>query len=301
MTDEVMIKRQADHWLGEFSVMASPCQILIDLVPQTAANELIQLAFQEARRIEQKYSRYRDDNIIARINRSQGEPIPVDDETASLLNFAQLCYEISDGLFDVSSGILGKLWHFKQQTTLPAPGDIQALLSHIGWHRVNWTPPLLTLQPGMQIDLGGIGKEYAVDRVAGLLQANLLKAGLDTAFLVNFGGDLYANKPRENGEDWQVAIEDPNRLGQSSTVISLSLGGLASSGDSQRFIEYKGQRYSHILNPKTGHSITGGPSQITVYAHNCLQAGMLATLALLQGPDAENFLQAQNCQYWINT
>jgi thiamine biosynthesis lipoprotein len=289
------LQRQADYWLGEFTVMASPCQLLLEGMSEATADTLVQQAYHEAKRIELKYSRYRSDNIIAQLNCGAGKTMTLDDETARLVDFAQLCFQLSDGLFDISSGILGKLWHFKQQTQLPSDADIQMLRPDIGWHKVSWQPPKLTLPAGMQIDFGGIGKEYAVDKVATMLQSQT-----DSAFLVNFGGDIFANQLRSNGQAWQVTIEDPLQLGAGHTTISLTRGGLASSGDSQRFIDVAGQRYSHILNPKTGYPITGGPSQITVYAQNCVQAGMLATIALLQGEHAQAFLDAQNCRYWLN-
>lgn len=289
------LQRQADYWLGEFTVMASPCQILLEDMSETVAKALVQQAYQEAKRIELKYSRYCSDNVIAQLNSQAGKAMTLDDETARLIDFAQLCFQLSDGLFDISSGILGKLWHFKQQTQIPTDADIQTLLPAIGWHKVSWQPPRLTLPAGMQVDLGGIGKEYAVDKVVAILQSKT-----DSAFLVNFGGDIYANKLRRNGQAWQVTIEDPQQLGSGHTIISLTQGGIASSGDSQRFIDIAGQRYGHILNPKTGYPITGGPSQITVYAQNCVQAGMLATIALLQGEHAQAFLDAQHCRYWLN-
>jgi len=293
------LKRQADYWLGEFTVMASPCQILLDNLDEALANSLTALAYAEAKRIELKFSRFRDDNIIARLNNTDNETIALDEETTRLINLADLCFQLSDGLFDISSGVLGKLWHFKQQTQLPSNADIKALLPNIGWHKASWNAPFVRLPKGMQIDLGGIGKEYAVDKVAQLLEQQLQLLQTDSAFLVNFGGDIYANKLRNNGDAWQVAIEDPQRLGESKLMVSLAQGGLASSGDSQRFIDIDGQRYSHILNPKTGYPIVGGPAQVTVYAQNCVQAGMLATIALLQGEFAEDFLKAQDCRYWL--
>lgn len=293
------LTRQADYWIGEFAVMASTCQILLDDVSAAQADHLVALAYAEAKRIEVKYSRFRDDNVIARLNHAKGRTIQLDDETVQLINLADLCFQLSEDLFDISSGVLGKVWHFKQQTQLPSDADISALLPNIGWQQAQWQAPLLTLPAGMRIDLGGIGKEYAVDKVAQLLESEMRLQQIDSAFLVNFGGDIYANKLRRNGNAWQVAIEDPQHLGASKLMVSLSQGGLASSGDSQRFIDVDGQRYSHILNPQTGYPIVGGPPQVTVYAQNCVQAGMLATIALLQGEFAEDFLKAQDCRYWL--
>ena len=279
--------------------MASPCQILFDKVTEAEADCLTALAYSEAKRIELKYSRFCDDNIVSRLNQAKGRAISLDEETIRLIHLADLCFQLSDGLFDISSGVLGKLWHFKQQTLLPNDADINALLVHIGWQKVQWQAPLLTLPAGMQVDLGGIGKEYAVDKVSQLLQSEMRTQQINSAFLVNFGGDIYANQLRANGDAWQVAIEDPKHLGVSKLMVSLAQGGLASSGDSQRYIEVDGQRYGHILNPQTGYPVAGGLPQVTVYAQNCVQAGMLATIALLQGEFAGDFLKAQDCRYWL--
>lgn len=296
--NECRLTQKQGYWLGEFSAMASPCQLLLDNVDEQTAWHLFDIAVSEVKRIEVKFSRYRADSVISQLNNANGKFVKVDDETAKLLDLTQLCFQLSDGMFDISAGVLGKLWHFKQQTQLPDDADIQQLLQHIGWQKAQWQAPNLCLPAGMQLDLGGIGKEYAVDKVAALLQQTMQQA--QSAFLVNLGGDLFSNQTRANGENWQVAIENPHsKTPQQNRNISLKTGGLASSGDSQRFIDVDGQRYSHILNPKTGYPVAGGPRQVTVYAQNCVQAGILATIALLHGKDAQAFLEQQDCLYWL--
>ena len=179
---------QYEHYFSiQFRAMASPCEVLIETSSQKEAKRLGKITRDEALRIETEFSRYRDDNIVHRINHSEGVPVKVNAETANLLNFADQCFGLSDGLFDITSGVLGRVWQFDGSDNIPLERDVSKLLPLVGWSKVNWQAPHITLPVGMQIDFGGIGKEYAVDRVV-----NLLRAHTDVPFLVNFGGDLHA-------------------------------------------------------------------------------------------------------------
>jgi thiamine biosynthesis lipoprotein len=286
------ISRRGNLWVGQFHCMASPCEVLIECKRQPTAKALCKLARREALRIEQKFSRYRDDNIVHAINSGCGT-IEVDVETARLLDFAQQCYQLSEGAFDITSGILRRAWNFSRQNQLPLQQDIDRLLPQIGWHQVRWENPELTVPPGMEIDFGGIGKEYAVDSVL-----NLLRSETDNSLMVNFGGDCNASGPLSDGSPWMTGIEDPNHPGDATAVIQLNNGALATSGDVFKFIEKDGIRYGHILNPKTGWPSISSPKSVTVAAATCTEAGILSTLAMLQGNEAESFLQQQAARYW---
>jgi len=286
------------NWLGQFQAMASECDVLIEGLSQEDALVAVKLAAIEAWRIEYKYSRYRSDNIMASINNSQGKTIEVDIETSALLNFSEQCYQLSAGLFDISSGVLRKIWHFDGSDNIPSQTDIQSTLKSIGWSKVQWSSPTLCLKHKMELDLGGIGKEYAVDKVKQSI--DLLAASLPSfAFLINFGGDLACSGTRLNGQNWEVAVESIKKSDSVDAKVNLNNGAIATSGDSQRYLEKDGIRYSHILNPKTGMSVANAPRSISVAANTCMQAGMLSTIAMLQGADAEAFLDAQEVQYWI--
>ncbi|MCP4765784.1 MAG: FAD:protein FMN transferase [Gammaproteobacteria bacterium] len=272
--------------------MASPCEILIECELESEARQLSALAQQEAVRIEQKFSRYRDDNIVFRINQG-GDNIRVDDETARLLDYAQHCYELSEGWFDITSGILRRAWQFKPGARVPRQRQIDQLLPHIGWHRLRWENPHLSIADNMEIDFGGIGKEYAVDSALTLLRENT-----GNSVLVNFGGDCNASGTLADGSPWMTGIENPRRAGDASAVIQLRLGALATSGDVFKFIQQGGKRYGHILNPRTGWPNPYAPLSITVAAPTCSEAGILSTLAMLQGKDAEKFLKQQGLKFW---
>jgi thiamine biosynthesis lipoprotein len=288
------LAKKPGHILGSFLAMGSPCELLIESDDQAVAGRLVQAAADEAWRIEDKFSRYLPGNIIDRINRSNGIPIQVDDETANLLDFAATLTDMSEGRFDISSGVLREAWKFDGSDNLPDRAIVASILERVGWHKLEWSRPCLTLKPEMQIDLGGIGKEYAVDKAAAIL------AGITTIpCLVNFGGDIFATGVSADRQGWQVGIEAPGSDGRiANKVIRLKNGGLATSGDARRFLRKDGVRYGHILNPKTGWPVTDAPRSITVAADTCTQAGMLATLAMLQGQNSEAFLREQGCQFW---
>ena len=292
-----VILRSAEegHAAGKFQALGGPCEVLLDIPDLEVARRLIWLAAEEAWRIESKFSRYNASGDVYRINNANGQPVTLDDETSALLDFAHTCHLLSDGMFDITSGVLRRAWVFDGSDRLPPPEAVSALLAHIGWHRVSWNKPVLQMPPGMEIDLGGIGKEYAVDQAARHLDA----AGIQAA-LVNFGGDVYALGPRANGEPWMIGIDDPRATGQACVRgIPLNHGGLATSGDARRFLLKDGRRYGHILNPKTGWPVQGAPRSVTVKADSCVDAGMLATLAMLKGPDAETFLKTEDVEHFV--
>jgi len=283
------------YWIGRFQAMASDCEVLMEVDDESLASRLLHIAAGEARRIEQKFSRYRQDNIIHRINSSNGAPVEVDGETADLLDYAVKCHELSDGMFDITSGVLRKVWKFDGSDRLPAAEAVKKVLAQVGWHKVQWRRPVMILPAGMEIDLGGIGKEYAVDRAA-----MLLRAQSNASMVINFGGDLYITGSRRSGEVWNIGIDDPRATGQGYIgELRIRTGGLATSGDARRFLLKDGKRYGHILNPKTGWPVEDAPRSVTVVGATCMEAGMLATFAILQGKDAREFLEAQGVLFWM--
>lgn len=290
----VSLRRQGGHWLGEFTCMASPCEVLLNVAHRVEAEQLCTLAAAEARRIEAKFSRYRDDNIVYALNQSGGNPVTVDNETADLLDFAHRCHEISGGRFDVTSGVLRRIWRFDGSDAIPSRKQAKALLPLVGWEKVVWRRPEVIVPRGMEIDLGGLGKEYAVDKVA-----TLLTERTTAALLVNFGGDLRAVGRLPAGGQWQVGVELPGTEATAGLHLKLGVGALATSGDARRFLLHDGVRYPHILNPRTGWPVMRAPRSVTVLGDTCTEAGLMATLAMLRGAEAEAFLAGQQVQHWV--
>jgi thiamine biosynthesis lipoprotein len=277
----------------QFTAMASPCEVLLPSMSEHAAMGIGALAAQEAWRVEKKYSRYRNDSVTAWIHDNRGAVIEVDPETASLIDFASQCFDLSEGLFDITSGVLRRAWNFDGSDRIPEAAVIERLLPLVGFEKLQWQSPRLLLPAGMELDFGGIGKEYAVDRAYEALAAHD-----GPPFLVNFGGDLRANRPPPHGP-WQVGIERPDAERQATMLLDLDHGALATSGDSRRYLLKDGVRYGHILNPLTGWPASESPRSITVAAGSCTEAGLLSTVAMLRGAGAQAYLEEQGVRYWL--
>jgi len=284
----------------EFTAMASPCSLEMDGQDERAMRQAAAAAIAEVQRIEQKFSRYNPDSIISRINRAAGGgAVEVDEETGGLLDFAESLWNLSDGLFDITYGVLRRAWDFKK-TALPQTCVLNEALACVGWKNVVRNGMYIQLtRPGMELDFGGFGKEYASDRAALVLQNH----GIAHA-LVNLGGDLHALGERGLTElknaPWEIAIQHPRPEGaepQASLArLSLARGGLATSGDYERFFFHEGQRYCHVLNPLTGWPVSHWQS-VSVLATNTTTAGALCTIAMLKGAQAIDWLNAQNVRY----
>jgi len=241
----------------------------------------------EVRRIEQKYSRYRDDSVLSQINKSAGfRPVEVDSETLWLLKYAQVCFEQSDGLFDITSGILRRVWDFKA-SNLPSDAQLEDVIRHIGLNRLDISKDCVTLPEGMEIDFGGIGKEYAADAAAGLARRGGITSGI-----IDLGGDLHILGPNADGSPWVLGVRNPRDPEQAIASLPVYQGGMASSGDYERYFEQNGERYCHILNPQTGRPVSYWASA-TVLAPSCLLAGTLSTIAMLKEGAGEGWLREQ--------
>jgi len=289
------MRRKGELVQATFIAMGSPCELLVETGSEPEAAGIADAVSAEAWRIEDKFSRYLAGNIVHQINNGSGARIRVDDETANLFDFAITLYELSERRFDITSGVLREAWTFDGSNRVPGEKAVAGILDRVGWNKATWQRPELTLPDGMQIDLGGIAKEYAVDKAAALAADETQKA-----CLINFGGDLVATGSPRGSEGWQVGVDALDEMqGTAQKLIRLKNGGLATSGDARRFLLKDGIRYSHILDPTTGWPIVEAPRSITVAADTCTQAGMLATLAMLEGKNAENFLATQGCQHWV--
>jgi thiamine biosynthesis lipoprotein len=267
-----------DYYHFEFKAMGTPCDIQLFAQNETQAKRASDLAIADVRRLEQRYSRYRADSFLSAINRvaAVGGKITVDAETSGLLNYAETCHLQSDGLFDITSGLLRQAWRFDGDC-LPDSSQIHALLAKVGWHKLRWQAPTLHFPvPGLEIDFGGIVKEYAVDRAAVLCQSAGIRHGV-----INLGGDIKIIGPRADDSPWLVGIRHPRNVADVLTTLPLHSGALASSGDYERCIIVDGIRYGHVLNPKTGWPVRQ-MAAVSVVADFCVVAGSAATIAMLK-------------------
>jgi thiamine biosynthesis lipoprotein len=262
-----------------FRAMGSPCELRLWSESRNSAAAVAEACGQEIDRLERKFSRYRDDSLASRINRSAGGPagVEVDSETAALLDLAATAHRESNGRFDPTSGVLRRVWNLKSGR-LPTVEAIQEVLALVGWDKLRWENPRIVLPlPGMELDFGGFVKEYAADRAAELCRVRGLTSGI-----IDLGGDLALVGPHPNGQPWLIGIRNPRRPGEAMARIALRSGGLATSGDYERFMIVDGKRYSHLLDPRTGKPHEDGPACVSITADHCLVAGLTATIAMLQ-------------------
>ena len=284
---------------GQFVSMGSPCELQLYVKDKAQFEHVAHNVMNDLARLESKYSRYRADSFLSQINEcaAKGKSIEVDPETAHLLNYAQTCYEQSDGLFDITSGALRRCWNFNaDKPILPKQQDIDALLAFVGWDKIAWDGAVLHfLLAGMEIDFGGIVKEYAADRAAALCSSMAISHGI-----VNLGGDIKIIGSHADGSPWHIGIRDPKEKNSVSSVVQLQSGAMASSGDYERCIDIDGKRYGHILNPKTGWPVQHFAS-ITVISDFCVLAGSASTIAMLKEKDGIAWLNLLGLAHqWID-
>ena len=265
----------------EFRAMAASNEVQVHGGDAKRAREAAGRAIDEVARIEAKFSRYRPESIVSRINAAAGgEPVAVDEETDALLRFAGECFRESGGLFDITSGVLRRAWRF-DEGRIPTDAELAPILPLIGWGRVELAEGRVRLPArGMELDFGGFGKEYAVDRAALVLK----EAGVESA-MVSLAGDLAILAPQPGGEPWRLGIQHPRKPDHVVATLPVLSGAIATSGDYERYIEREGVRHCHVLDPRTGRSARGFQS-VTVHAPSCLVAGGATTIAMLKGRDA---------------
>ncbi|MDE2473336.1 MAG: FAD:protein FMN transferase [Bradyrhizobium sp.] len=251
----------------------------------------------EVVRIERRYSRYRADSELSRINAvaAQGGSIDIDEETIALISYAKACYAKSDGAFDITSGVLRAAWDFSR-ARLPGQAIIDALLPRVGLDKVSVSAGRLHFaEAGMELDFGGLGKEYAADRAAEVCAS----IGTEHGF-VDLAGDIRIVGPQPGGLPWMIGIRHPRKSEVLASKVAMSGGALATSGDYERYIEVGSQRYCHLLDPRTDWPARG-LSSVTVISDRCLVAGSLSTIAMLKGRDGIDWLRRLGVRHFVVT
>lgn len=277
--------------------MGSPCEIRLCGTEETTSDAVFDSLQAELARLEKKYSRFLPDSLTSQINQSagSGQAVVIDEETARLLDYADTCFQQSDGLFDITSGSLRLLWNYQdlaEKDALPTESEIAEALTRVGWQKVQRTAETVALPvAGMEIDFGGIVKEYAADCLAGIAEEAGVAHGL-----VELGGDIRLIGRPPVDTPWQVGIRHPFKPGEAAAQLALASGALASSGDYERYTVIRGKRYSHILNPLTGWPVAGYAS-VSVVAEHCVVAGSAASIAMLMGESGSQWLEKLSLPY----
>jgi thiamine biosynthesis lipoprotein len=240
---------------------------------------------------ERKYSRFRPDSLLSRINAAAGRGwVDVDPEMEAMLKLCDSLHFMTQGVLDPTMLPLIQLWNYKAEAPrIPTQGEIDVARALVGWKKVQRAPGKVFLPvAGMALDFGGFGKEYAVDVAAQIAKDH----GIPSA-LVDFGHDLRAVGVPPDRPAWHIGLEDPLHPGRHRDSLAIVGKGVASSGDYIRRFVVGGRRYGHIIDPRTGWPVANGCLQATVVAASCLQAGVLSTTAFVLGvPKGIDLIQA---------
>ena len=277
-------------------VMGGPATFVIDDMRGCTGDvpELFQQARSVLNSLEARYSRYRPSSLISQINKRAGTGIftELDQETLALFKLAGELWQLSDGLFDITSGPLRQAWNF-QDGGRAAPECIEHTLALVGWDQVDWDDESCHLsEKGMELDLGGLAKEYAVDCVVQLFK----DAAVDSA-LIELAGDTAVIGTQGNGEPWKIGITNPNGSASLCT-IDLKDGAMTTSGNYARKLSHNGCSYGHLLDPRSGWPVEG-PASVTVIDDCCLTAGAISTVACLQSEAAATQWLEQSQLPWL--
>lgn len=254
---------------------------MVEITVMPPDEQAIEAAFEEMKKVDTLMSTYKENSEVSILNR-EGEN-HLSTETLQVIGEAINFSEITGGAFDITCKPLINLWKkAKKEQVIPSPQEIKEALSLVGYEKIKILPEgdvVRFKQKGMQIDLGGIAKGYAVDRAIEALRKNGIRRAL-----VNAGGDLYALGNGPGGEKWKVGIQDPREEDKLLGIIKVKDVGVATSGDYQRYFTIEGKRLSHIVNPKTGQTVQDVPMSVTVIAPHATTTDALATGVFVLGP-----------------
>lgn len=236
--------------------------------------------------IDSLMSTYRDDSELSRFNRTPvGVPFFVSPATAEVVRESLRIARLSDGAFDVTVGPAVNLWGFGPEgrtERVPDPETLAAALARVDVHALKLDAGQLTRTKPVYVDLSGIAKGYATDRVADYLQAQ----GIES-YLVEIGGEIRTHGEKPDGSAWRIAVEKPVSTERSvQRIVELGDAAVATSGDYRNYFEADGVRYSHTLDPRTGKPIGNRVASVTVISERCATADALATAFSVMGAEA---------------
>lgn len=279
----------ADPALVRFSYtephMGTRFRIVLYATDEKKAKEAAQAAFARIAELDAIMSDYRPTSELTQLSaRAVEAPVPVSDDLFRVLKQSQELARQTDGAFDVTVGPLSRLWRITRRTQrLPDAETLAQARALVGYHKLRLDDKARTVQlmvKGMQLDLGGIAKGYAADAALAVLR----QRGWPRA-LVAAGGDVVAGEPPPGTQAWTVGIaplEDPDR--PPTRFLHLRNAAVSTSGDAEQYVEIAGQRYSHILDPRTGLGLVGR-SSVTVVAPDATTSDSLATAVSVLGPE----------------
>jgi FAD:protein FMN transferase len=262
-----------------FQAMGTRCRVHFSAEPGPGRSFLGSV-FEWVAAFEARYSRYLDGSLVSQINRAAGvDWVAIDPETERLLRLCDELHFLSRGVFDPTLLPLLRLWDWRRGV-VPDDAAVAAARARTGWRKVQRAPGRIFLpEQGMALDLGGVGKEYAVDWV---IQMGI-RQGV-RGLLVDFGQDIrVSGDPPDGRSAWHVGLEDPREPGRCWVGLRVRDQAVATSGDYVRCFRSGDRSYGHILDARVGEPVSNGCRAVSVVAPSCTLAGGLATAAMALG------------------
>jgi thiamine biosynthesis lipoprotein len=265
-----------------FHAMGTVCRVSLVEPSRSAANAYLDQLLDWVADFETKYSRFLDDSLISQINRAAGQAwVEIDEQTDRILNLCGEMVFFTTGVFDPTALPLIRLWNWKANPpVIPDERTIQQTRDVVGWRHVQRRKGGIFLsRPGMCLDLGGIGKEFAVDMAINLAAQFEVKH-----LLTDFGQDIRVIGQPPGKPAWHVGLENPRKPGSCWGSVAATNHAIASSGDYLRCFVRNGRRYGHIIDPRNGYPVSNECLGVSVIAPSCTLAGILSTSAFILGP-----------------
>ena len=270
----------AEWFSDQQAIMGTTVRVELWHNDATTARASIDLAMEQLRRIDALMSPFKPASELFKINKSASvEPVHVGHEIFNLIAHSMDYSALSDGGFDITYATIGRYYDYRLGLR-PTDKQIAAALPNIGYRKLlldSLNTTIKFARPGMSIDLGGIAKGYAVD----CAMAELIKQGISRA-IVTAGGDTRIIGDRV-GRPWMIGVRDPRNKEKMIAVLPLTDRAISTSGDYERYFERDGVRYHHILDPKTGRSITSTRS-VTIIGPDATTTDALSTSIFVLGP-----------------
>jgi FAD:protein FMN transferase len=282
----------------KFHAMGTQCRLKFRITRTSDATAFEEHVLAWVANFEATYSRFLPDSLISRINANAGAAwVEIDPETEHLFDFCGQLVFTTRGAFDPTALPLIRLWNWKTEPpAIPTAAEIKVAQELVGWSKVQRRPGAVFLpRPGMSIDLGGIGKEFAVDRVL----AMAMEHGIQDV-LVDFGQDVRVHGQPADKPAWHIGLQDPKNPTRCWCGLAVRNHAVATSGDYIRSFTLNGKRYGHIIDPRSGYPVSNGCLAVSVIAPSCTVAGILSTSAFILGPQEgvgfiTNFQGAEGC------
>ena len=278
-----------------FKALGTECEVQFRTPSVEAAKEFRAVALEWIRNFERTWSRFIPESLLCRINAEAGRSrVELTPEQEEVVQLCERTYQATDGLVDPTSFPLTRLWdEASKADRLPSEDEIDEVLRHVSWPSVEWGNGSVFLpEKGMALEIGGFGKEYAVDQISALAKNYDLPA-----VLVDLGRDLVTYGEPPHGPYWVIGVEDARIENDPAIRLAFTDMGLATSGNGRRFRTIGGEKFGHIIDPRTGIPVRNALLTATCLADDCLTAGWFSTAACILGPKMG--LEKIECRFGI--